>query len=225
MEKLTMRQFLKNPSGKNSASFARRDLIIQNLQDRFSKLLQNRKKDFKALYIIDGSDYIFYFKIPSEEVEGIVYDVVLQFYPIDNENSNSLSDYGIKVFSNSINFLFTYAYIFNKQGLVIDFLRNKISSKALTSAPVIKNKEEIMGFEKSIYFSLLFMQACGLDKKSNIKPMNVRKQQIIQEVKSCEAKLNEYNKVKKELSDKKKREKKEKMLKNNEKAKNSRKKF
>ena len=46
MKVMTMKQFLQNPSGSYSASFARRDLIIANLEDRFAKLYQKRKISF-----------------------------------------------------------------------------------------------------------------------------------------------------------------------------------
>ena len=62
-------------------------------------------------------------------------------------------------------------------------------------------------------------------KKSNIKPVKIAKRQIIQDVKSCEAKLNEYNKVKKELNEKKKKEKKEKKLNKNNNINKYKKKF
>ena len=46
MKIMTIEQFLKNPSGFKSASFARRDIIIENLKSRFNKLYGEKQKEF-----------------------------------------------------------------------------------------------------------------------------------------------------------------------------------
>lgn len=140
-------------------------------------------------------------KIPSETVPELLFDVVLQFTPLSNADAElTINHYSVQVFSNSPGFTFTYAYIYNKEGILIDFLRNKISSTAITTPPVIRNNEEIIGFEKSVYYALLYLKAMGYTYKSNLR----RTSQIIKEtsflirnVKSSESKMLEYNNLKK----------------------------
>lgn len=201
MKIMTIEQFLKNPSGFKSASFARRDIIIENLKSRFNKLYGEKQKEFSLKTFIKGKDYILYFKIPSETVPELLFDVVLQFTPLSNADAElTINHYSVQVFSNSPGFTFTYAYIYNKEGILIDFLRNKISSTAITTPPVIRNNEEIIGFEKSVYYALLYLKAMGYTYKSNLR----RTSQIIKEtsflirnVKSSESKMLEYNNLKK----------------------------
>ena len=64
----------------------------------------------------------------------------------------------MKVFSNSPNFTFTYAYVFNKEGFVIDWMKSRMSQRSLNEEPVKRNPDQGFGFEKSIYFSILFFQ-------------------------------------------------------------------
>lgn len=203
MKIMTMDQFLKNPSGSYSASFARRDLIIANLEDRFAKLLKNRKNDFKMV-VFQGTkknDFIFYFKIPSEELP-ITYDVVIQFIPVDMNciSSNNINKYALKVFSNSLNFTFTYAYWYNQSDIIINQLKNKLSKKCLTEKPVIKNQEGIFGFEKSVYFALLYIKYNNLNQKSTINTFlqkNYNFEKIKPSIKSSNSKIMEYNMAKK----------------------------
>jgi len=214
MKIMTMKQFLQNPSGPYSSSFARRDLIIANLEDRFAKLLKERKKDFKLIIFRgqDKNEYFFYFKIPSENLD-ITYDVVLQFIPTEMKclQSKNIDGYAINVFSNSLNFTFTYAYVYNQDGIICPALKDKVSKKALTEKPTIKNQNEIYGFEKSVYFALLYLKANNLNQKYTIesfinKDMTIHK--LKPNIKNSNSKIMEYNLAKKKQKDEKKEQKK-----------------
>lgn len=216
MKIMTMDQFLKNPSGSYSASFARRDLIIANMEDRFAKLLSKKKDEFKVLVFRGNNknEFCFYLKIPSEEVPNIYFDVVLQFIPTDMKclSSPTLRNYGLNVFSNSPNFLYTYAYWYNKDEIIIKQLKDKISSVALNTEPVIKNAEGIYGFEKSVYFALLYLKYNNLDKKftaNSFVQENQSFNKIKPSIKSCNAKMIEYNTAKKKYKLEEKAKKKE----------------
>lgn len=222
MKIMTMDQYLKNPSGPYSSSFARRDLIIANLEDRFAKLLKERKKDFKII-IFRGSnpnEYYFYLKIPSEKFKEVVYDVVIQFIPVDINclSGKTINKYAINIFSNSLNFTFTYAYWYNQDELIIKSLKDKISKQALTQKPEIKNAEGIYGFEKSLYFALLYIKYNNLNQKYTInsflsKDITITK--IKPKIKNSNSKIIEYNMAKKKLKEEQKE--KNKKNKNNQK--------
>lgn len=200
---MTMDNFLINPSGFKSSSFFRRDIIIDNMNSRFYKLYSEKKKEFKYYIFKNKDNYVFYFIIPSEEIPNLVYDVVLEFIPNGNsKDETTIRNYNLNVFSNSLNFTFTYAYIYNKDGIIVNQLKNKISNTALTQAPIIKNQEEIYGFEKSVYFALLFIKNNNLNYKSNINKEinnNINFSSIKNNIKSSESKIKEYNELKKKF--------------------------
>lgn len=212
MKVMTMQQFLKNPSGPYSAYFSRRDLIINNMEERYYDILKKAGSSLKVEMFNDKGDYYFYFKFPSEKFyDKLLYDVVIQLIPIGGSNTDlTLNNYAVKVFSNSPNFLFTYAYIYNQDGILIDFLKDKVSELALTKAPVIKNSNESYGFEKSVYFALIYIREHRLFNKSTINNMNsnkLDKKKLLNEISNCDDKLKEYNIEKKKISEDKKKEK------------------
>lgn len=166
---LTMGQFLINPTGKHSANVARRDRIRADLTSRFRKLYRERKKGFVLSLFKYPKDktIVAWFKIPSEELNksSLTYDVLLEFqYPPSSKELphsvtyNNLKYLNMKVFSNSPNFTFTYAYVFNKEDFVIDWMKSRMSQRSLNEEPVKRNPDQGFGFEKSIYFSILFFQ-------------------------------------------------------------------
>lgn len=208
MKIMTMKQFLQNPSGSYSASFARRDLIIANLEDRFAKLYSKRKKDFKvkAFRGQNKNDFFFYIQTPSEKYDKMLYDVVIQFIPtsVAALSKPTIDDYTIKVFSNNLNFTFTYCYWWNQDDLIITQLKDKFSKQALTDKPVVKNNEGIYGFDKSLYFAFLYIKYNQLNIKTNIMKildpmMNIQKLKPV--IKTANSKIIEYNLTKKANGD------------------------
>lgn len=197
----TMQQFLNNPTGEASAVFARRDIVIANLQSRFNNLMKEYAKQFKCVVNVINGNYVFYLKVPSESYPNkLLYDVVLEFIPIGSANRDlTINNYAVNVFSNAPNFIFTYAYVYNKDGNIVNFLKNKIGSKCLNEPPKTKNPSQSYGFEKSIYFALLYLKYLGYNAKINANKVldkRVTKDFIYKKVMSGTDKLEEYNKMK-----------------------------
>lgn len=201
MANVTMKDFLQNPMGKFSSAGARRSDIIFNLEYRFKIILAVVKTiNYKVFYNVQNEDYYLYFKIPSEKYNDLFYDVIIRFSLNPDSNKSRLSTYSIQVFSNSPNFLFTYAYVYNDADILIPFMKNKISKKALNEPPKIKNPKEEFGFEKSIYFALLYMKWNKLDLISNLKNNRLDYNllnKFIDKIPNTELKLKQYNQAKK----------------------------
>jgi len=201
---MTIKNFLQNPTGAYSAGFARRDLIIQGMKWRYQELI--KKNGHPKMIVWEENDHIyFYFKIPSEKFgKKCLYDVVIKFVcsnPTLMKTSTTLNGYGINVFSNSPNFMYTYAYVYNQDGILIPESITKLPEKCLTDKPEIKNPNESYGFEKSVYFALLYIVDQGYTMKSKAKGryhknMDIEKCMI--PIKTSESKLNEYNRYKKQ---------------------------
>ena len=209
---MTFQQFLQNPTGPYSSFFGKRENIKRDLEERFYKLLQSaRNKDFKHDIYRDGNDYYFAFKIPSEKYNKIEYDVVIRLYPKETAviSESTLLNYNIQFFSNSPAFVYTYAYVSNKDKMLIKFLSGKLGSKALNDPPKVRNPIEIYGFEKSIYFSLLYIKHNNLHIKSAlpVKVKKFNKSSIINNCKSSDTIMKEYDNEKMKEKLKKENEK------------------
>lgn len=163
--KITLQEYIKNPSGGNAVS--QRGLYHDFYAKKFDALIlrENGKLDY-TLYN-NGEKYLIHFKIPSETIEKFYYDVVFEFSPrnADVASSPTLNNYYVKFFSNDPSFIFTFAYVFLKNDLVIDDLKSKIGAKPSKEAPKKTNPQRIVGYVKSFYFAYLFMKAKGLFNK------------------------------------------------------------
>lgn len=215
MEIITMKDFLSNPTGKGSASFTRRDIVKENLLQRYIKLLENTKNGINMKCYNDKGSYIFHIKMPSETYGNqLKYDVVLQFIPIGNvtKNDTTILNYSMKMYSNSPQFMFTYAYVFNRDKLIPKELLSKLSKESLRKEPKIRNPFHTYGFEKSIYFSLLFIKRAGYDRKSVLQSNSIKlksfKDQVTKNVVHSERTLEENRRLKRLAEDKKREQKK-----------------
>jgi hypothetical protein len=220
---MTMTQLIQNPTGPYSAYFARRDLTIRNLEERYRSLMQQRGSDLKLKQLRDKDDYYFFFKIPSETYEKLHYDVVIKFSPIVDQSKSdfSLNNYRVQLFSNSPNFVFTYAYVYNQDDMLIDFLKPKISEKALTEAPGIRNPIQSYGFEKSVYFALLYIKGNRLNVKSSgnwSQADKLNRKDLLKAVDGSEEKMRQNNRAKANAKAKKDDEKKQKRVANGSKT-------
>jgi hypothetical protein len=218
---LTLHQLLQNPSGWGTAFLARRDEIKANLEARYYKILKKHATDIKLVIYTIGKQYLFHFEFPSESLEKIIYDVCLLFIPndADDEKSRTLSNYQLKMFSNNPASTFFYTYVLNNGGLLIDFLKAKCSDIALKKPPKIRNPVETMGFDKSIYFSCLYIREHRLYEKTNINRYNKKwdKKSFLKNIKDQETMIKEREIEKKKQEEKKKKEKKNEIIKKNNK--------
>jgi hypothetical protein len=116
------------------------------------------------------TSFFIHLRIPSESeyCKDVYYDVVFEFYPsrkIDITNGN-LNDYGIKLFSNSTSFMFTYTYAYNKYNLIIPWLKTKCSKRCLIEPAVRKNPRSIIGTDAITWIAAYFISRTGLLGKS-----------------------------------------------------------
>jgi hypothetical protein len=92
--------------------------------------------------------FVLYHKIHSEELKDVWYDVVIQ-YITDNKIT---PDTQIRIYSNSPQFTFTYAYCYNREGdLLFPHLYPKI---VLSDYPKEKNPLCLKGLDKHVYVAL-----------------------------------------------------------------------
>lgn len=215
--KLHMHDILTNPTGKGSSFVGNRLRIKEDLEKRYRVLLF-KHKNFKYKIYKSGESYFFHFKIPSETYDNLFYDVILEFYPDEKEviNDRNLHRYYVKMFSNSPAFMFTYTYVAYHNKMIPQKLKKFCSKTALKQRPVVRNPVETYGYEKSVYFACLYIAQFKLFNKFEIEKTLYRfkdDKTFEETLKTQEEKLIEYNKIKKEITDKKKKEKAEKIKK------------
>jgi hypothetical protein len=154
--KISMRQYIDNPY-KGSAFLASRKAIKAGLNLSFINLIQKYRNLFFAVpYKYNNGDILFHVKVPSEEYQfnKISYDV---FFLIEYDKDKRYAQRNIKMISNSPNFLFTYAYVYYHDDLMIERYANRMPDEALNNKPVIRNPVESLGFEKSTYIAARYL--------------------------------------------------------------------
>ena len=214
MEKMNYEQLMQNPGGKGSSFFYARNQIVSDLEVKYHKLIQQKRITMSTYKQKDS--YFFVFKIPSESVDRLFFDVVLEFLPFPDDeglNSEQIVDndktflrHHIRIYSNNPSFMFTYTYVVNKAKMIVPQLVKHCSPLALTKEPQIKNPYEVYGFEKTIYFALLYMKYNGFFNRQ-LADTNAKvlvNDGLRQVVASQNSKFDETNILKKKMSSDKK---------------------
>lgn len=154
---MTLNKYISNPTGKGSAYVAKRSAIKDGLNLTYIKLLRESRRQFYAQpYIYGNGDVLYYVKVPSEfyKENKISYDVL---FLIKYDKQLERKNRQIFMYSNSPSFIFTYCYVYNKHGLLIDKLLDKFPREALTMPPDVRNPIQSLGFEKSTYIAAKYL--------------------------------------------------------------------
>lgn len=163
MELFNLRNYYNNPSGKGSAIVNNQKQLKEQYQDTLSKIEDKIKIKW---YKLKNTSLICHILLPSSSLDKISYDVLFQFNTgdLDKINERNINDIPMKVFSNCPSFTFTYAYTFNKNKMIIDWLKIKIPDIVLTKKSEVRNKYNIISYEKSLYLSVLYL----MDGRTNL---------------------------------------------------------
>ena len=179
------------------------NLIRQSLDMKYGVFIEKFKK-LKLNSIHDKEKKTLYLEVqlPSESYD-MFYQIVIEFKYL-NENEY-ISFIPIRVFSNCPSFTYTYAYVYNLNGLLIPQLRNKYNKQVLVNSPIQRNNNNIMSYEKSLYYVFKYLN----DNYSTINEITrlnaiVYKGNSFNSIKSDEEIQDIYNaKRKQELAKKK----------------------
>lgn len=160
-------------------------------------------KSIKIYSIQDKNDYVVHVMVPSENNEKyekeVFYDVVLQFYPTKKEDldSQTIRDYGVKVFSNSISWMFDFTYVFKKSNNIPSFIPDSYCSKtALKNPPKKTNPFGIYGIERVVFIALYHLETITGYRKNRmllIDLPNTKPSDIVKRLMSQEEKLAQLN--------------------------------
>lgn len=130
---------------------------------KYRQFVQSNKIKLHAMCIIEDSYYL-HVKVPSESQSSASkgqyeYDVVIRFFTDKAEvrNQSHIRGYYIQFFSNSPSFMYQYAYLYNKEGFLIEALYDKIDADYIDTPPEKTNSSMNKSYDKSIYFACRFL--------------------------------------------------------------------
>lgn len=208
---MTLEQYMRNPMGKGDASISNKDMIKSALDSKYNALISKYPIRYSVYKIRGTDDWYIHLVIQSESARTNDYDVVFRFYNKSKSHGiqveGTLNNYDIQLFSNSQSFTYTYAYVYNSKGLLVDCLRNKFNKKALTIPPNTRNQYNIVNYEKYIYFGAKhILTKIGLNK-SSLSAGAIMKEVSLSDfrkvIRSTEQVEHDYKKADKELKFKK----------------------
>lgn len=158
---MNIREYVDNPMGKGDSSIPNRKQLVDSLNVKYETLIRDKGNKIKMTTYKDKFKDVYYFHlvIPSESKRKNSYDVVFRFSDESKEHHKelSISNYDVAVFSNSPSFAYTFAYVYAKHGLAIDWLYKKLGKEFSEKEPEVRNRFGIINYEKYIYFGAKYI--------------------------------------------------------------------
>ena len=136
---ITIRELIKNIAPGQSSMQIR--LILRGL-DSFHESIKNKIIVSYVRKELEGTTV--FFKIPSE-TKSMSYDVCVWMDADSKPNINT----AIKVYSNSPNFAYNFAYLFNTDGSLL--FSNYYPASFLSIPPKTRNPLNVKAFDKHVY--------------------------------------------------------------------------
>lgn len=164
---LTIKSYLTNPTGKGATIIPGSNQIKQE----YIKQLSELKPRITLKWYLYKNYLIGLIRLPSRSCMGLKYDVIIEIDTSDKEkfDGKTINNFPIRVFSNCPSFSYTYANVFNQANILIPWLRNKYQKSIIKDAPDTRNPYHIVGYERSLYISLLYISSESRNLYNDIK--------------------------------------------------------
>lgn len=153
--------------------------LLEDLQRRF---VANISDNVKFKVIKEKNVYYIFCKIPSESnnkypSNHIFYDVIFELSPPNKaaEESDNIRDYDVKVFSNCPSFVYSFTYVYFKKKALVNMPKGFYTRKAISVAPKTRNPLLLFGIEKTLWFTVCYMDANKYWKRSVLESMITEK--------------------------------------------------
>lgn len=143
--------------------------LVKDMEDRYRKV----KGSMKHVKIYDEKKDTYLFRITmdsesnSNYTKNVGYDVVLELSTdIKDNDSTTITDYNLKVFSNSPSFIYTFTNYFKKNGWLTQYIPKKYYiAKAYRQPAKVRNPMQILGIEKTLWMAVRYVR----DNRLHIK--------------------------------------------------------
>lgn len=149
------------------------DIIKLGYESKLKTLINRVGKIDYRVYK-EGESFFIHFKIPSEKVDDLCYDSIIKIYPnsskayLQKSMSGSVKGFDFQYISNSPDFIYFYAYLFNKEGLLIDSLVDILPEECIHNKPDQNNKTSDLSSCKSLYWICILLEQFGLIRYNNL---------------------------------------------------------
>lgn len=198
-------QYMENPFGKG-ISTGMLSIVKKSLDDQFKDLQGKMRVKWYSL----GKQYLVaHVSVPSHTLDKIYYDVLVEFDTASvPDGQNLINKCSAQVFSNCMSFTYTYANVFNENGWLIKWTKNKYDKKVFKKDPVQRNPEKQNGYERSLYLAFKYLTTGGRNYKDRIQLNCIKAKntmEITRNIKTAESMLEDYNRQKKIEDDARKR--------------------
>lgn len=158
---MTILDYLTNPAGKGSTVLGDQTLIKNRYEEEAQELLSSGKNPIA--YFLKKRYLIFYFQLESKSGAkyggNLHYDILIQ---LDTKNVKideiKPLDLDFQVYSNCPSFLYTYANLFNKKGLIINWSKKLFEKETIRKMANVRNSYGIIGYERSLYITMLLVK-------------------------------------------------------------------
>lgn len=184
---MNFRDYMEHPMGKGASTGSRiqRDELIK----QYNWFIQDHKINHKL--VKKGNRFFAMIQIESRKVRGFFFDNILEFSNVNSSQSMLSIDNEMRVYTNSPSFNFTYAYVFNKNKMIIPELKNKYSKLAIKDEPEIRNSYNIISYDRVLFFSILYIMRQKLFNTVDYTETNVS--DIFDKLDTPEVCLTKYN--------------------------------
>lgn len=163
---MTFDQYIQNPMGISNSVISNREMYRSMYMEKLNRIMVREMGKVDYQLYKSKNKYYAYIKVPSEVVDKFYYDVVIEFSPAKKmKDDKTLKEYDVRFYSNDPSFVFTFAHAFNKNDMFIKEYSDKMSKQALKEKAKEKNRLDIVGYVKSLYFAYLIMTKYGLFNK------------------------------------------------------------
>lgn len=170
---LTLDEYGKSPAGKGNVTGSQ--YLAQAYKNKFDKVMLRVNGKIDHNFYTDGTSYFILLRVPSEIVPNFTYEVVFKFSPknMTDGHSSNLKGYTVQFFSNDPAFTFTFAYVYNQHGILVEELLEKVPSEVLKTKPKERNPYGIVNFAKILYFGFLYIRQHGFLEKHYYEDSNL----------------------------------------------------
>lgn len=151
---MTLLDYVENPMGKGS-------MILPNtkMKQAFIETFGTVSDSMKITWYKVMDNYIAIVGLPSNSASkhgmNFRYDIVFHFKKPSALNKAAIMGSEWNVYSNSPSFIYTYAHVFYKKGMICKWLENKLGRTIKSVSPSIRNQYNVIGYERSLYLSAL----------------------------------------------------------------------
>ena len=151
----SLKEFYENPLGR-AAHAMQYNVTREQFNTRYDAMYKKGKKVKVYNACVENGHFLLHLLIPSESDRENNYDVVIDFMDGD-PFAPALDKYKVRFFSNSPSFTYTYANVYNKEGMLIKEFKDLYEDEVFKKDPKEKNPMHIMNIDKSLFLALIFM--------------------------------------------------------------------